>query len=53
MRDDYEYLMGGGRWHDDGGFVAQRPRSICWAYLMAARHRRAPSAWRSRGGEEQ
>lgn len=49
MRDDYqkrrqdaedaEYLMVGGRWHDDGDFVARRSHTICWLYLVAARRR--------------
>lgn len=52
LRDDAadrEFLLGGGRWRDDtDGFVARRPHSICWTYLMAARRRRPLSAWRAR-----
>ncbi|HUR94420.1 MAG TPA: hypothetical protein VMY76_07540 [Gemmatimonadales bacterium] len=27
--------LGMNRWHDDGDFVAHRPRWICWRYLLA------------------
>jgi hypothetical protein len=39
-REDCEYLMGEGRWHDDGDFVAARPHWITWRYLQASRARR-------------
>ena len=43
---DAEYLLGMGRWHDDtDGFVARRPHSMCWTYLVAARRLVPRSAW--------
>jgi hypothetical protein len=51
---DREYLMGGGRWHDDGSFIAHRPRMICWRYLSASRRRglTAPGAGRRSAGTD-
>jgi hypothetical protein len=37
--EDREYLMGGGRWHDDGAFVAGRPHWLTWRYLLQSRRR--------------
>ena len=37
--EDAEYLMGWGRWWDDGDFVARRPHTICWRYLVVSRRR--------------
>jgi hypothetical protein len=47
--EDAEYLMGGGRWDDDGDFVAHRPHTICWRYLVAARRRRRPRTKKREG----
>lgn len=37
--EDWGYLLGGGRWHDDGDFVAARRRWICWRYVLQSRRR--------------
>lgn len=35
---DREYLMGFGKyWDDTNGFVAHRPHSMCWVYLVVGR----------------